>query len=154
MSFLALIDKDSSKWTMSHFIDLVKYNKLLKMLDTSTSICHHIVHFSMLQNGVFGHQEPCWTWYPKSSNINDDVWKIIAHMVQGWIREVNQIFGRASCGEWLGESYTWCVVLCETKLYTSWNGFCEVVSMGYQIMQLFTTCREIGWNFNLNWLSK
>jgi pyoverdine/dityrosine biosynthesis protein Dit1 len=27
---------------------LVKYNKLLKMLDTSTSIFHHIVHFSML----------------------------------------------------------------------------------------------------------
>ena len=30
---------------------LVKYNKFLKMLDTSTSIGHHIVHFSILQNG-------------------------------------------------------------------------------------------------------
>ena len=35
----------------SHIINLVKYNKLSKMLDTSTSVCHPIVHFLMLQNG-------------------------------------------------------------------------------------------------------
>jgi hypothetical protein len=33
------------------FTDLMLYNKLLKMLDTSTFVCHHIVHFPMLQNG-------------------------------------------------------------------------------------------------------
>ena len=48
-SLLALIDKGSSSWTMSHFTNLLKYNKLLKMLDTSNYVCHHIVHFSMSQ---------------------------------------------------------------------------------------------------------
>lgn len=34
-SFTSLIDKGVSSWTMSHFVDLVKHDKLLKMLDTS-----------------------------------------------------------------------------------------------------------------------
>jgi hypothetical protein len=48
-SFLPLTDEGS--WTMSHFIDFVKYHKLLKMLDTFASVCHHIVYLSMLKNG-------------------------------------------------------------------------------------------------------
>ena len=39
-------------------------------------------------------------------HINDDVQAFSINMVQGWIRVVNQIFGRSSCGERLGESYT------------------------------------------------
>ena len=37
--------------------------------------------------------------------FNDDAHAIVVDMVQGWIREVNQCFGRASRGERLGESY-------------------------------------------------
>lgn len=37
---------------------------------------------------------------------------LIYTFIQGWIREVNQYFGRACCGERLGESYTWCTGLC------------------------------------------
>jgi hypothetical protein len=55
---------------------------------------------------------------------------IIAYTVQGWTREVDRSFARASCGERLGESYTWCTVLCEIKSYNSLNWFCEVVNMG------------------------
>ena len=51
--------------------------------------------------------------------INDDVQAIIAEMVQGWIKEVNNFFGRASHMERLGESYTQYTVLCETNLYSS-----------------------------------
>ena len=99
-SCLALIDKGLSSWTMSHCIDLMTYNKLLKMLDTSTSICHYIVHLSMLQNGYLD--------TPKAMpnkmiskiiehdqvTLNDDVQTVMTNMVQGWIREVNRNFGR------------------------------------------------------------
>ena len=53
-------------------------------------------------------------------HINDDVQAITANMIQGWISEVNRNFGKASRGEQLGESYTWCTVRCEIKLYNSW----------------------------------
>ena len=35
---LCLINKGSSSWTMSHFTNLMKYNKLLKMFDTFISV--------------------------------------------------------------------------------------------------------------------
>jgi hypothetical protein len=41
-----------------------------------------------------------------NDRINDDEQAIIANMVQGWIREVNQMLGRTSYGEKLGKSYT------------------------------------------------
>ena len=46
---------------------------------------------------------------------------ITVDMVRGWIREVNQNFGRASHGEQLGESYAWCTILWETKSYTTYE---------------------------------
>ena len=60
-------------------------------LDTSKS---HIRH-NDLQNHqiVLGH-------------INNDVQTITTHMVQGWIREVNQNLGKTGCAEHSRESYT------------------------------------------------
>ena len=39
-------------------------------------------------------------------HILHDVQSVSADMVQGWIREVNRNFGKASRGKRLGESYT------------------------------------------------
>ena len=64
------------------------------------------------------------------SHINDVIQAMTIGMVQGWIREVDQNFDRASHREWLGECYAWCTVLSEVKLYNSWNWFCEVIIMG------------------------
>jgi hypothetical protein len=47
--------------------------------------------------------------------INDDARAITANMIQGWIREINQNFGRPSHGERLGESYTRCTAHCEIQ---------------------------------------
>ena len=41
----SLIDEGSCSWTMSHFIDLMKYNKLLKMLG--------YVYFRLPSYGLF-----------------------------------------------------------------------------------------------------
>ena len=62
----------SSSCTMFRSTYLVKYNKLLNMLDTSTStsVCHHIVHFSILQNEYLDTSKTM-------SNIK--ISKIIAH---------------------------------------------------------------------------
>ena len=99
-SFLALIEKGSSSWKMSHFIDLMKYNKLLKTWDTSTSVCHHLnvgewvswhIKSHVRRNDLHNHRTLLL-------HINDDVQVIIADMVQDWIREVNRYFGRASHG--------------------------------------------------------
>ena len=46
--FLAMINKGLFSWTMSHFTDLVKIQQAFEDVG---HICHHIVHFSMMQNG-------------------------------------------------------------------------------------------------------
>jgi hypothetical protein len=61
--------------------------------------------------GIWTHQKPRNNLQNDQTllcHINDDVQykAIIAYMVQGWIREVDRSFARASCGERLGESYT------------------------------------------------
>ena len=45
----------------------------------------------------------------------------VGHILYICIKEAIIVFGRASRGEWVGESHTWCIVLCEIKLYNSWN---------------------------------
>ena len=85
---------------------------------------------------VFGHIKSHVWWndlqdqWTLLGHINDNIQEIIADMVQGWRREVNQKFSRASCGDELRESHTCCTVLCEIRLYNSWYWFCEVVNMG------------------------
>ena len=59
-------------------------------------------------------------WSPKHraslGHITEDVQAITAYMVQGWIWEVNQSFGRVGHGEQLGESYTRCIIVCQNKV--------------------------------------
>ena len=60
-------------------------------------------------------------------------WELpIIVFILGWIREIDWNFGRASRGERLGESYIWCIDLCEINLHNSWNWVCED---GYQIIK-------------------
>ena len=52
--------------------------------------------------------EECWLRrVSKVHNVFGVRWR---HGLQGWIRDVNQNFGRASHEEQLGETYTWCTV--------------------------------------------
>ena len=39
--------------------------------------------------------------------------EFVGDMIQGWIREVNQIYGTTSHGKRLGESSTWCTIFCK-----------------------------------------
>jgi len=91
--------------------------------------------FFKAANWVFGHINSHVQWNDRQNHwtllghINDDVQAINAYMVQGWIRDVNPNFDRASHGEQLRESYTWCIMFCEIKLCNSRNWFCEVVNI-------------------------
>jgi hypothetical protein len=73
--------------------------------------------FNHVAQWIFGHIKKHVQWVDFQNpptltcHIHDDV--------QGWIREANQKFGRASHGECLGESYTQCTILCERKVYNS-----------------------------------
>ena len=53
-------------------------------------------------------------------HINDDVQTITTHIIQGWIREVNWNFDKASRGEQLGEFYTWYSVVYEIDFVKLW----------------------------------
>ena len=76
------------------------------MLDTSTSICHHMIHFSiMMHDGYLDTSKAMqrsdlqnhWTF---TSHINNDVQVMInVDMVQGCRREAHQNFGRGGHGE-------------------------------------------------------
>ena len=112
-------------FTFSNFLNLP--NQFLESFRT--------IWFSYSQpSRLISHSLPSRSWmdplhFVFTWNINDDVQAIIVDMVHGWIRGVNQNFSRASHRERLGESYTWCSVLLEIKLWNSWNQFCEVVNM-------------------------
>jgi len=50
--------------------------------------------------------------------------------MQGWIRDADRDFGKANCGEGLGESYAWCTVFLWNKVIHLMNWTCEVENMG------------------------
>jgi hypothetical protein len=67
-------------------------------------------------------------------------------LVQGWIREINQNFGRASGREGLGESYTWCTGFMWNKVKEFMKLIMWSCQYGYQIMY------QIVHNKYQNWL--
>ena len=91
----------------------MKYNKLLKILDTSFYFCLPSYNpFLNVAKWVFGHikshvqREDLQNHRTLLGHINDVIQAVIANMLQDQIREVDRNFGRASHGERLGESCT------------------------------------------------
>ena len=75
--------------------------------------CPSYSSFLNVAEWAFGHIKSHTRWNDLQNHqtllghINHDVQVMVVDMVQGWIRDVNWNFGTTSCGEWLGESYTW-----------------------------------------------
>jgi hypothetical protein len=95
------MDNDLIHESLKH---VITYNKLLKMLDTSTFAYHHMVHFLIiLHNGYLGittsmsDKMISQNHRTITCHIDDGVQAMTtAYMVQDWLREVNQHLGRAS----------------------------------------------------------